>query len=94
VTHNDATKAIVAQGEAAVPALLEELRVAELNQAIYIVFCLRELHAVQAERDIRELQTALTNKARFGDIERDMTLEMQIRLFLRDLENWKPTSKP
>lgn len=88
VEPNRTTQQIVARGSAIVPALIERLDsdTIKLNEAIYIVFCLRELKATQAEHSVRHLKDALDRGRRFPG--RDMTLDMQIRYYLRDAEAW------
>jgi hypothetical protein len=84
IQHNDVTRSIVAEGEEIVPLLLNKLETSNLTETIYIVFCLRELHAQSAKKQIQQLQRS----DRFKDIEKDMTLEMQIKYFLRDVDSW------
>jgi hypothetical protein len=84
ITPNAATQAIVAQGQAIIPTLVQRLGDCTLNEAIYIVFCLHELHARNAKADIRRLQAS----HRFDHVTRDLTLDMQIQFFLRDVDTW------
>ena len=84
VMHNDVTKAILAEGERIIPSLIRRLGTAGLNEAIYIVFCLRELRAKSAEQAVR----GLADPDRFKNTKRDLTLDMQIQFFLRDLVDW------
>lgn len=84
ISHNDVTRAIVAEGEAIIPLLVDKLKTSNLTETIFIVFCLRELKAKSAKEKIQQLQSS----ERFSNLERDMTLEMQIRFFLRDVDSW------
>jgi len=84
VMHNDVTRAIVSEGTRIIPSLIRRLATARLNPAIYIVFCLRELRAKSAEQAVREL----ADSDRFKNTRRDLTLDMQIQFFLRDLVDW------
>lgn len=84
ISHNPVTLSIVAEGEKIVPLLIEELDTCGLDEAIFIVFCLSELHAKSAKAKIEELQSS----DRFSNVKRDLTLDMQIKFFLRDVDSW------
>src|SRR5205823_3281554 len=87
IAHNDVTRAVVAKGDKIVPLLIDKLNTtSNLNQAIYIVFCLRELHAKSAKPYIQQLQASISD--RFKNTPRDLTLDMQIQFFLRDVDSW------
>ena len=84
IQHNRVTRSIVAEGEEIVPLLLNKLKNANITETIYIIFCLRELHARNAKEIIQQLHLS----HRFKGIKKDMTLEMQIKYFLRDVDSW------
>ena len=84
VMHNDVTRALVAEGEKIIPYLIERLKTSNLNETIFIVFMLRELRAKGAKQAIEELQSS----KRFEGQSKDMTLDMQINYFLRDVDTW------
>jgi hypothetical protein len=84
VGHNDLTREIVAAGKEAVPLLVARLPDSSFDEAVYIVFILRELHAAEAEAVVRELQSEIGERS----VGRDLTLEMQIQYFLRDKRAW------
>jgi hypothetical protein len=93
IGDNAITTKIVAQGPPIIPYLVARLDNSNLNQTIYILFCLRQLEAVTAVPTVRQLQAAILRRARFADIERDYTLEMQVKYFLRDAESWEDTGQ-
>lgn len=84
VQHNKITEEIVAAGKEIVPLLIDNLEQGSLVKTIFIIFCLHELKAKEAKPYIERL--ALSK--RFANVERDMTLEMQINFFLRDVDSW------
>lgn len=84
ILHNDVTRAIVAEGDKIIRALLERLETSSLSETIFIVFCLRELHAKSAKHSLEQLQRS----NRFQDVEKDLTLDMQLQFFWRDLDSW------
>ncbi len=84
IQPNELTRAIVAQGPAAIPAITSRLDSASWSEAVYLVFLLRELHAAAA----RQAVEALRDSARFEGTPHDMTLDMQINYFLRDVDSW------
>ncbi len=84
ISHNTVTRAIVSEGHKLIPFLTKRLNKSSLNETIFIVFCLRELHAKSAKGNIEQLQRS----KRFKKIKKDMTLDMQIEFFLRDVDSW------
>ncbi len=84
ISHNDITRAIVAHGEEIIPVLIQTLENCSLSEAVFIVFCLRELHAKSAKERVKQLQES----HRFNDTEKDLTLDLQIQFFLRDVDSW------
>lgn len=84
IAHDDLTRALVAQGDAVVPRLIARLPASGFDEAVYLVFVLRELHAASAEPAIRTLQAELAARS----VGRDMTLKMQVEYYLRDLAAW------
>ncbi len=88
IVHNSVTRAVVAQGKKIVPQLVERLKSSGPDESAFIVFCLRELHAVSAKKKLVELQQAVRSGARFANEPHDLTLEMQIKFFLDDADSW------
>lgn len=84
LSHNEITRAILAKGREVVPALVKRLEGSGLTETIFLVFLLRELQAKEA----RAAVMSLLHSPRFRDLPRDLTLEMQIRFFLRDVDSW------
>ena len=84
VTHNDVTRAILARGQPVVPLLVDRLPDSGFDEAVYLVFLLRELRATGAAPAVRTLQS----QAETRSTGRDLTLKMQIEYFLRDLPAW------
>jgi len=89
VGHNDVTKAIVAYGQKAVPHLLDRLQTSNVDETIFIVFCLRELRATAAREAVDKLRQDLKRAKRFAGVQRDFTLEVQIDYFLANVDSWK-----
>jgi hypothetical protein len=89
VGPNPTTYAIVAIGPGVVPYLIARLDSTDLtlNEAIYIIFCLRKLRASEAESTIRRLERSTEDGRLFPD--RNMTLDMQIYFYCRDLDYWR-----
>jgi hypothetical protein len=85
---NDTTRAVVAAGPAVVPVLVKALDTAGDAQAAWIVFCLRELHARGAKPAVQRLATALQPGGRLAGTPRTLTVDMQVRFYLRDVETW------
>jgi hypothetical protein len=88
ITDNEATKAIVKEGNKIVPALIAHIDKANVPGAIFTVYCLRQLRAKSATVKIQELRKALERGTRFAGVRRDLTLEVQIKYFLRDAKSW------
>ena len=84
VGHNEVTREIAAAGRAVVPRLIARLPDSDFDEAVYIVFLLREFHAAEAETAIRALRSEVGQRS----VGRDLTLKMQIEYFLRDLPSW------
>ena len=84
IAHNDLTREILAEGKPIVPLLLARLPNSDFDEAVYIVFLLRELRATEAEPVVRQLQSDVEERS----VGRDLTLKMQIEYFLRDLHTW------
>ncbi|HKB08680.1 MAG TPA: hypothetical protein VKF61_10410 [Candidatus Polarisedimenticolia bacterium] len=84
ITHNEVTRAILARGASVVPRLVQRLDQSGFDEAVYIVFLLRELHANSAASAVRALQSRLGTLS----VGRDLTLRMQIEYFLRDAPSW------
>jgi hypothetical protein len=88
VVANETTTAIVAKGPSIVPLLIANLDRANVDGTIFTIYCLRDLRATSAKAKIQELQAALRRGERFADVRRDLTLEVQIDFFLRDVDSW------
>jgi hypothetical protein len=88
VEHTEATRRIVQQGRSVVPILVNRLGTSGLNETIYIVFCLRELKACDAKTAVQILQQQIQKKERFRNVRRDLTLEMQVIFFLKEVDTW------
>ena len=84
IVHNDLTREILAAGEPIVPLLIARLPDSSFDEAVYIVFLLRELRATEAEAAVRQLQSEVEERS----VGRDLTLKMQIGYFLRDMHTW------
>lgn len=67
-----------------VPLLVPRVPDSGLDEAVYIVFILRELHAVEVEAVVRKLQFQIGMRS----VGRDLTLRMQVDYFLRDAHTW------
>ena len=89
VDHNHVTRDIVAFGPSAIPALVDRLKKSDVDETIFIVFCLSELQARSAKDQIIALNRSLKERQRFSGVRRDLTLDVQIDFFLRDVESWK-----
>jgi len=84
VLPNEITSEIIQKGSPIVPYLINALDDDNLNEVIYVVYCLREMGSPKEARPaILKLQRELNNKTRFN-IPRDLTLEMQINFFIKD----------
>ena len=88
VVPNPVTSAIVSKGQKVVPTLVARLKSRDLNfdEAIYIVLCLAELGAVDAEEPVRDFRNDLKKGRRFT--RRDLTLDLEIDDFLHSRENY------
>jgi hypothetical protein len=84
ITPNPFTDAIVREGTKAVPFILDRLETSDLGETIFLVFCLRELRAKEAKTAIGRLQRS----ERFAGQRKDLTLDMQIQFYLRDVDSW------
>lgn len=84
VSHNEVTRALLAKGRGVIPALVARLEESGLTETIFIVFLLRELRAKEAKGVV----AGLLASGRFDGQPRDLTLEMQIQYFLRDVSSW------
>jgi hypothetical protein len=84
IGHNSLTQEVLAAGKAIVPLLVARLPDSSYDEAVYIVFLLRELHASEAEVAVRKLQSEIENRS----IGRDLTLKMQVEYYFRDLDTW------
>ena len=89
IAHNDVTREIVTIGKSIIPRLVTRLGEASYDEAIYIVFMLRELQAMEAEEDVRRLKSEIERRS----VGHDLTLSMQIEYYLRDLEKWSSASR-
>jgi hypothetical protein len=85
IGHNSLTREILAAGEALVPLLIARLPDSSYDEAVYIVFILRELHALEAQVAVRRLQSEIKKRS----IGRDLTLKMQVEYYLRDVRDAK-----
>src|ERR1700756_4979026 len=84
IVHNDLTREILAAGKALIPLLLARLPDSSFDEAVYIVFILRELHVAEAQAVVRKLQSEVEKRS----VGRDLTLKMQVEYFLRDMHTW------
>jgi hypothetical protein len=87
LVHNEITTKIVAKGSKVVPLLLDRLENCREREAIYIIFCLHELKAKMAKPAIESLKKSIEAGTRFQE-QSDLTLLLQIRAFLRDVDGW------
>ena len=81
IVHNHLTREILAAGKAIVPLLIARLPGSGFDEAVYIIFLLRELHATEAESAVRNLQSEIGKRS----VGRDLTLKMQVKYYLRDI---------
>jgi hypothetical protein len=81
IMHNELTRAILGAGKGAVPLLIARLPESGFDEAVHIVFLLRELRAAEARPAIEKLRSELVQRS----IGRDLTLKMQVEYFLRDV---------
>jgi hypothetical protein len=84
IVHNPVTREIVAEGNDIVPFLIERLKTGDLTETIFAVFSLRELRTKSAKGAVEQLQRS----DRFRDVNKDLTLDMQIKYYLRDVDSW------
>ncbi len=84
VVHNEVTRELLAEGMGIVPLLLERIGSSELDETIFLVFLLRELRSINAKGAIEKL----LDSPRFRGKPRDLTLEMQVQFYLRDVDSW------
>lgn len=84
IVHNDLTRELLAAGKEIVPLLISRLADSSFDEAVYIVFILRELHATEAQAAVRKLQSEIETRS----VGRDLTLKMQVEFFLRDVGTW------
>lgn len=80
VGHNDVTRELLTFGRRIVPLLVARLPGSTFDEAVQLVFLLRELGATEARPAVRQLQTELAERS----VGRDMTLRVQIDYFFRD----------
>jgi hypothetical protein len=78
----------VAKGESVVAPLLERLDTSDYAESVYIVFCLRELKAKGAKKKISDLGKLLAANKRYQDLPHDLTLSMQIKFYLDDVDTY------
>ncbi len=84
IVHNDLTQEFLATGKKIIPLLIARLPESSFDEAVYIVFILRELHATEAQVAVRKLQSEIEKRS----IGRDLTLKMQVEYFFRDMDTW------
>lgn len=89
VSDNEVTRAIVREGPAIVPPLISALDDSSFSQSVYIVFCLRELHASAAKERIGRLRKELEAGMRFAKEPHDFTLDVQVDSYLSQVEAWE-----
>jgi hypothetical protein len=87
IVHNETTREVVAKGRPIIPVLLKRLETCSWDEAVFIVFCLNDLRAKSAKGQVSELQKAEHGGKRFRD-PHDLTLELQIQHYLRDVDSW------
>lgn len=83
VVHRDVTRQILAAGPAAVPLLVDRLPESGFDEAVYIVFLLREMEAAAAVPAVKQLQLELEDRS----AGHDMTLGVQVRQFLEKVDS-------
>src|SRR5262249_11255006 len=89
VVHNETTREIVGRGKKVIPHLLKRLDSSGYDESVYIVFCLWELRAAEAKTKIVQLQRDLKEGKRFSQELHDLTLEMEIEHYLREVDSWE-----
>lgn len=87
VVHTPVTREIVSRGTSTIPYLIKRLDSSGYEESVYIVFCLRELHAVAATEAVAQLHDALRRNKKFPT--NDATLLIQTERFLREAQSWK-----
>jgi hypothetical protein len=85
---NDATRAVVAEGPKIVPSLTAALDKGPWNQCVWVVFCLRELHAKSAKPRIVKFNRELEDPKRFQAEPHDLTLDVEVATYLKEVEKW------
>ena len=80
ITHNEVTRELLSYGPRIVPLLVARLPASGFNDAVYLVFLLRELRATEARAAVKRLQAELPRRA----AGHDLTLQVQVEYFLRD----------
>jgi len=88
VQPNEVTRAVLAEGNAAVGPLIAHLDQCTYSGAVYTVYCLRQLRAKAGRPAVERLRRAVLNRERFADSPHDLTLEVEIEFFLRDAADW------
>ena len=81
IAHNDLTRDILACGPDIVPRLIARLPTSGYDEAVHLVFLLREARAVEAKDAILALRSGVDARS----VGRDLTLAMQIAYYLRDV---------
>lgn len=84
IPHNGLTREILAAGKEIIPLLVARLPDSGFDEAVYIVFILRELHATESQSVVRKLQSEVEERS----VGRDLTLKMQVEYFFRDMHKW------
>jgi len=88
ILPDEVTGAIIAQGRPIVPRLIDELSHSNWAESVYIVYCLRELKAKNARPNVLELQRQLESGDRFANEQKNYTLDVLIRTYLRESFDW------
>jgi hypothetical protein len=82
IVHNDVTRELLTFGKKVVPFLVARLPDSGFDEAVYTIFLLRELRAIEARPAVLELQSQIDQRS----AGRDFTLRMQVEYFLRDTQ--------
>lgn len=89
LSDNAATKAVVAEGPSIIPELTSALDHSTWKQSVWIVYCLRELHAKNAKDSILKLEHEEESNIRFENGQHDLTLYAEIQGFLKEVDQWQ-----
>ena len=93
ISDNEATRAVVQQGDAIAPTLIAALDRSSWSQSVWIVFCLRQLNDRTGRDRIVQLKKE-AERGRFAAEPHDLTLNALIHNYLRQFDTDVPPNPP